>query len=450
MKINRDLKSFSRYLVPSIVGMVIAGSFSIIDTVFIGQASGEIGLAAVALTWPLLMLLQAFGSLFGAGGAVLISQRRGAGNRAGGQALFSQTVFLVLFAALILTGTTFPCLKPAMRLLGASEELLPTSLVYSQIMVGGLFFSMYITMCLEVMRNDGRPALAMWLLTAGLFGNVLLDWLFVIRFHFGAAGAAIATIISQGISGVLGTAYFRSRLTELRLTRAALVPDRRLIKEIVMTGIPVFGNMLSIIAMLFMHNMQALRYGAVDGLAAYTAISALESLGSMLMTGIAGGVQPLAAMMYGSGRRRRQNRFGNYGYAAAFVLGVGLMLFSFATHGVIPCWMGLTGEAAQLASRGIVLSATAFLLLGVIRVAGFYYQATGNLAKSSWLIYGDTFIALPLCLYTLPPVLGMDGVWLAMPVSRILLGLLLAYFWFGVKRQPEKFRPTAKQAADCR
>ena len=88
--------------------------------------------------------------------------------------------------------------------------------------------------------------------------------------------------------------------------------------------------------------------------------------------------------------------------------------------------------------RGILLSAPAFLLLGVIRVAAFYYQSTGAIAKSSFLIYGDSFAALPLCIFTLPLWLGMDGVWLAMPVSRILLMMLLLYFWFGMKRYREK------------
>ena len=101
--------------------------------------------------------------------------------------------------------------------------------------------------------------------------------------------------------------------------------------------------------------------------------------------------------------------------------------------------MGLAdGEARDLAMRGILLSAPAFLLLGVIRVAAFYYQSTGAIVKSSLLIYGDSFAALPLCIFTLPLWLGMDGVWLAMPVSRILLMMLLLYFWFGMKRYREK------------
>ena len=204
-------------------------------------------------------------------------------------------------------------------------------------------------------------------------------------------------------------------------------------KKILLTGLLIFGNMLSIIAMLYMHNAQSLKYGGVDGLAAYAVASTIEWLGSLLMTGIACGMQPLSAGMHGAGKFKRQNRFGNYGYRTAFVTGILLMLFSFAVHGAAPGWMGLAdGTAAgSLAARAIMLSAPAFLFLGVIRVAGFYYQSTEQIGVSSWLIYGDSFLALPLCLYTLPLAFELNGVWLAMPVSRVLLAALLLYFWFG-------------------
>ena len=438
-KMIKDLNLFYKYVTPSIIGMVIGGSYAIVDTIFIGQASGKNGLAAVAVTWPLVMLLMAFGSLVGAGGAVLLSQSRGAGDSRRGESIFAQTVFLVAVLSIMLTAFSFPVLEELLIWVGANGELMPVSLKYSQILTGGLFLAIFMTMCLEIIRNDGRPVLSMLLMVIGLGGNIILDWVFVFYFKQGAVGAAIATVISQGITCVLGTIYFCSPLTELRFSRAIFHPVWSEIKEICITGLPIFGNMLSIIAMLYMHNAQSLRYGNVDGLAAYTVVSALEALGSMLMTGIAGGIQPLTAAMHGARKYKRQNRFGNYGYYSAFALGVVLMLFSFAMHKVMPGWMGLSaGDAQQLAMRGIMLSAPAFLFLGVIRVAAFYYQSTGNIAKSSWLIYGDSFIALPLCIYILPVFLGMNGVWLAMPVSRVLLMGLVLYFWFGMKKNANR------------
>ena len=410
-----DQLLFWKYVTPSIFGAVIGGSFAIVDTIFIGLAGGKNALAATAVTWPLVMLLQAFGFLVGSGGAVLIAQSRGAGEMEKAQKVFSQTLFLVVVWSIL---------------------LMPISLRYAQILTAGVFFSIFMSMCLEVIRNDGHPALSMLLMVSGLLCNILLDWVFVFLLGFGAVGAAIATVFSQGGACLLGVLYFCSPLTGLRFSRKSLHPEAKECGTILWTGLPIFGNMFSIIAMLYMHNAQSLRYAGIDGLAAYTVISSLEALGSMFMTGIAGGIQPLSASMYGAGKHKRQRRFGNYGYWFAFASGIILMLFSFAMHKVIPGWMGLSsGKAQMLAQEGILLSAPAFLLLGVIRVAAFYYQATGKIVKASWLIYGDSFLALPICIFTLPLWFGMNGVWLAMPLSRLLLMGLLLYFWFGMKQE---------------
>ena len=431
-----DQLLFWKYVTPSIFGAVIGGSFAIVDTIFIGLAGGKNALAATAVTWPLVMLLQAFGFLVGSGGAVLIAQSRGAGEMEKAQKVFSQTLFLVVVWSILLTLLTFPFLRMFLTVLGATDVLMPISLRYAQILTAGVFFSICMSMCLEVIRNDGHPALSMLLMVSGLLCNILLDWVFVFLLGFGAVGAAIATVFSQGGACLLGVVYFCSPLTRLRFSRKSLHPEAKECGTILWTGLPIFGNMFSIIAMLYMHNAQSLRYAGIDGLAAYTVISSLEALGSMFMTGIAGGIQPLSASMYGAGKHKRQRRFGNYGYWFAFASGIILMLFSFAMHKVMPGWMGLSsGKAQMLAQEGILLSAPAFLLLGVIRVAAFYYQATGKIVKASWLIYGDSFLALPICIFTLPLWFGMNGVWLAMPLSRLLLMGLLLYFWFGMKQE---------------
>ena len=432
---RQEVKVLWTYIAPSIVGALIAGSFSIVDTIFIGHGMGKIGLAAVALTWPPVMLVNAAGSLLGAGAAVLISQARGAGDESRARRVFGNLLTLQILVSLVLGAGMFIFCRPILELLGATPELLPTAMEYARVILLGSFICMFMTGCLEVVRNDGRPVLSMWLLVVGLLGNIFLDWLFIFVFDWGAEGAAAATVASQGFSGLCGLIYFLSPKTQLKWTLRTLVPAKETVRDISVTGLPIFGNMLSIIAMLFMHNFQSLRIGGVDGLAAYTLVAAVESVGSMMMTGLAGGIQPLVAKMYGGKKWRLQNRFGNYGYATAFATGVVMMLFSFAMRDVMPSWVGLSGEVAELAAHGILLSSPAFILLGVVRVAGFYYQSTGKITASSLLIYGDAFFALPLCLFVLPIWLGMDGFWLAMPVSRVILFAMLCWLWFGKNRE---------------
>ena len=435
MKLNKNVKMFMSYVIPSIIAMLIVGSYSIVDSVFIGQYNGNVGLAAVAITWPLIMLFGAVGDMLGTGAAVLISQARGAGNIKKARFFFANMMFLqVLFCFLLI----IPCivfLPDILILFGASEELLPISLMYVKVLIYGCLASMLTTGLISVVRNDGRPTFAMTIIVISLVLNIILDYLLIFVFDFGLAGAAWATLISQIVACIIGLAYFATKYTFLRYGLDMLKLNIIQAKEIIINGIPSLGNQLSIIAMLFLHNYQSMRYGGIDGLAVYTFIGAIESLGSLFMTGLSLGIQPLVAFLYGSRKYARQNAIGNMGYWFAFFSGIVLILVSFFGCNIFPAWFNLHGDVAKLAAHGLVISSTAFLLLGVVRVAGYYYQATGKIKASSLLIYGDAFFALPLCLFLLPIWFGLDGVWLAMPVSRILLFSFVCYLWWGKKQR---------------
>ncbi len=429
-KLNKNTKLFLSYVLPSMIGMLIVGSYSIIDTIFIGRSSGELGLASVAVTWPLVMLFGAIGDMFGTGAAIIIAQSRGSGNIKHARRIFGNMLYLqILFSLGLMAGIYFN-LPKILVLFGAKPELMSGAVSYSTILIFGSTACMLMMAVSSVIRNDGRPVLSMWLTIIGLLLNIVLDYIFIFTLNGGIIGAAYATVVSQAFIAVAGLCYFALPCTDLRFGADMLGFSFQHMRQITINGIPSLGNQLSIIAMLFFHNYQSLKYGSIDGLAAYTFIGTVESLGSLLMTGLSLGVQPLVAYLYGRKNFRRQNIMGNMGYYTAFVLGILLMFVSFAGHNIFPAWFNLNGQAAQLASHGLIISSTAFVLLGVIRVAGYYYQATGKISASSLLIYGDAFFALPLCLFTLPLWFGLDGVWLSMPLSRVILFAYVCYLWF--------------------
>ena len=305
---NKNARLFLSYVLPSMVGMLIVGSYSIVDTIFIGWSAGELGLASVAVTWPLVMMFGAVGDMLGTGAAIIIAQSRGSGNlRLARLSLGNMLVWQVLFSLLMMTVVN--CfLTDILRLFGATDELMPGAVRYSRILIYGNLAYMLVTGVLAVIRNDGRPVLSMWLMVGGLLLNIVMDYVFIFPLGGGVAGAAYATVTAQMLIAVAGLAYFFTRKTALRFDRQMFKLKPKYLKNIVVSGFPSLGNQLSIIAMLFFHNYQALKYGRVDGLAAYTFIGAVESLGSLLMTGLALGVQPLVAYLYGGGRHRRHYR----------------------------------------------------------------------------------------------------------------------------------------------
>ena len=284
---NKNARLFLSYVLPSMVGMLIVGSYSIVDTIFIGWSAGELGLASVAVTWPLVMMFGAVGDMLGTGAAIIIAQSRGSGNlRLARLSLGNMLVWQVLFSLLMMT--VVKCfLTDILRLFGATDELMPGAVRYSRILIYGNLAYMLVTGVLAVIRNDGRPVLSMWLMVGGLLLNIVMDYVFIFPLGGGVAGAAYATVTAQMLIAVAGLAYFFTRKTALRFDLQMFKLKPKYLKNIVVSGFPSLGNQLSIIAMLFFHNYQALKYGRVDGLAAYTFIGAVESLGSLLMTGLA-------------------------------------------------------------------------------------------------------------------------------------------------------------------
>lgn len=182
---GRDLKLFFQYVTPSMAGMLIAGIYSIVDTFFVGIALHEPGLAAVTLTWPITMLVFAFGDMIGTGAAIIIAQKRGAGDNSAADHAFSGMIGLELAAGILLPLAVIPCTKPLLTALGATPELLPGAFAYTAIFIGGGLFPMLTSGLLAAVRNDGHPMLAMLLVSTGLISNIILDFLLVWVFPFG-------------------------------------------------------------------------------------------------------------------------------------------------------------------------------------------------------------------------------------------------------------------------
>jgi len=427
---TRDRRDFFAYVLPATVGMVVAGSFGIVDTFFVGQATGKVGLAATALMWPVGMVLVAFGGLAGTGGGILVTQAKAAGEAAKAQRIFSTTLAIMLGMSGVIMAVAYVAMPAIVRLLGATSELAPLSLAYGRVYACGTLFTLLLELSLDMVRNDGHPRISMGILIAALVVNFVLDWLFIVVLGLGVKGAAWATVISQAVGSIGGIVYFSSSLTALRIRlREILALDFGAIRDILATGLPMFGTVVSLVAMLYMQNAQALRYGGVDALAAYTVVSTVMSVALLLLDGIANGMQALVAQTHGAGEFDRQRRFGRYGCAMASVFGVAMLLAAIAFSGALPRLLGLGCDVVPLARRAILLSSAALLPLGVLHVSRAYWQATERVGAANLLVYGDAFAALPLLLFTLPLLFGLDGVWLAYPASRFLMLVPLVWCW---------------------
>ncbi|MDO4628248.1 MAG: MATE family efflux transporter [Planctomycetia bacterium] len=431
-----DLHQFFRYTIPTMFFMFVGGLYNIADGIFVGKATGETGLAACLVTFPIYCVLFALGDMIGVGGAILIARYRGEGRPEMANRIYSAIfgLVLLLYVGLLVIYALFG--REILIFSGATPEILPLSAQYFGIVMVGCF-PMLLWVCLaSVLRSDDRPSLSSWLMVLGAVGNIILDYVFIMRWGYGVPGAAIATVVAECFPLICGFFYFFSPYCRLKFQFRDMFPSWHDAWEICRCGIPSFGAQSAVAVMLLCHNLQALRWGGDVALAAYASICMIESLASMIMQGIASGLQPLVSYYYGARDFVRNRRFLRYGLVFSFLVGVLGALFSVLVCKTLPLFMGLEGETAEIATRGLLISAPAFLGIGIVKTGSYYYQATERIVAASILIYGDCII-LPLCLFLLPFVFGLDGVWMAMAVSRFILVvilILLAIFpWFRKK-----------------
>ena len=426
-----DTRQFYRYVIPSMLVMFVAGLYSIVDGIFIGQATGSVGLAACAVTWPLFCVIFGTADLIGVGASILISQNQGARKPRRANIAFSQMVGLSVLASLLIPLVMIPLMYPILAFCGSSPDLIDLSYSYMAIVLAGSFTTILWGSLAAAMRNDQQPILAMWLSCLGVLANILFDYLFVMVFRWGLPGAAWATIVAELFPLLAAVMYFRSSKTHLTFYWRYTIPVWHWTWKILKYGTPSLGGSLAVSAMLLFHNWQAAAYGGgAAGLAIYAVIATAESLVSMVMQGLASGVQPLASYIHGTGDHRRNMRIAHLGIVFSLVLGGVGVLFSVSMCTTLPTLMGLTGQTAELATHGLLLSAPAFLVLGLVRFGCSFFQSTDKIAAANVLTYGDYCVVLPACLFLLPLWLNLDGVWLAMPVSRFILTVLLGFFWW--------------------
>ena len=432
-----DGKLFFRYVIPSMISMLTAGVYTLVDGLFVGWGAGYTGLAAINVAFPLSLLIVACGEMIGTGGAVNIALARGRGSRRAADRFFGNSLALVVPATL-LTLLLIPVLDPVLIVFGAAPELLPAAREYGLITLGGGFFLMAAVALVAAMRNDRAPGSAMLVMVAGLAANIVLDWLFVIVLAGGVAGSAWATVLSQALCFALAAGYYLGGYSNFRFRRENFRIRIPVVRQIAAAGLPSFGVQLSAAAVILLHNRQALFYGGVAAVAAYSIISYIETVILMLQQGVGLGIQPVVGYLHGAEETGRRNRMMGMGVASAVAIGIAGLLLSAGGRRLIPELFNATGEVAVLAAQGLLVSALVYPFLGFQKVSEACFLSMDRAGKASLLVYLDCCVVLPLALLVLPLGFGLDGIWAAMPAAALVMsGVALALWTLGDRKAAE-------------
>lgn len=415
------LGSLLRFACPTIVMMVIMSLYTMVDGAFVSRFAGTAALSAVNIVYPALSAVLAVGIMLATGGSAIIARKLGEGNVAQARQDFTFTVLVGAGAGLLLMALGLLFLDPMLHMLGAgSGELyalcraytLPLLFSTAPCMVAMLFQSLFVT--------AGRPIMGLVVTAIGGVANIVLDYIFIVLLNMGIAGAALGTGIGYSIPAAYGLLYFSlSRRGTLYFVRTRFA-GRMLLQSCANGSSEMVTNLATAVT-TFLFNQQMLRYVGEDGVAAVTIVLYTQFLLTAVYLGYSTGTAPVFSYNFGSGDTAQLKRLFRMSLAAILVASAATFALAMPLAGPIVSLFALPGNPVyDLGIYGFRLFAISFLFTGLSIFASSFFTALSDGRTSAVISLMRTFVFLMLLLWLLPLWLGVDGIWLAVPLAELL------------------------------
>lgn len=417
---------FKKMLVPTFLGMLFMSAVTAIDGIFIGHGVGANGVAAVNIVVPIYLIMSGLGLMVGVGCSVVSSihvsrKKIHVANINITQAMVFTSVVTLLFTVLVML---FP--RHTARLLGASNTLMPQVVDYLQWIMPCFTLEMWSLIGLFVIRLDGSPKYAMWCNIIPSALNVVLDWLFIFPLQMGVKGASIATSISISVGGLMTLAYFlfwrkTMHLVPLKVSVKSMLLLGRNVAYQCKIGLSSLMGELTLAVFIFIGNVVFMQYLGDAGVGAFGIACYYAPFFFSMGNAIAQSAQPIISYHYGVGQWsevRQAKRL--LLYTSAIVGIVVTLLFVFIPQWLVSLFVDAQSEAGGIAILGFPYFATGIIFFIVnVAVIG-YYQSIEQVKRASLLVCLRGFVLLIPCFMLLPKLLGVNGIWLSMPVTEAL------------------------------
>lgn len=421
-------KRLLRFVMPSVMMIICTSVYGIVDGFFVSNYVGKTPFAAINLIMPLLMGLGTIGFMIGAGGSAIVSKTMGEGKEELANQYFSMLVWVALGLGTVLSVLVFILIRPITLAFGAEGELLENCVVYGRILlcVMPAFILQFVFQSFFITAE--KPGLNLQIQLAAGVANGILDYLFIVVFSWGLAGAALATAAGQVIGGVVPVFYFiRKNDSRLRLARARF--EKGILAKALANGSSEMVTNLSVSIVSILYNFKLMMAAGEDGVAAYGIIMYVNIVFMAIFLGYAIGSAPVVGFHYGAGNHDElRNMFRK---SIVLMAGAGIVMFGIAELTAVPLVMIFAGYdegLMELTVHGFRLYAISFLMMGVNVWASAFFTALGNGVVSAAISFCRTLVFQVIVIFILPLILGMDGIWLGVGAAELLaLGVSIVF-----------------------
>lgn len=412
-------KLYFKYFFPTMCAALSTSVYILFDTIFIGQGVGSKGLTALNISLPIYSIYFGTGLLIGIGGSTLMSIEKGRGRLDKANKIFTLSFILGLILAIIYCIIGFVFLEEIALILGATKEIMPFVKEYMVVVVIGTIPFVMGSVMAPFIRADKAPKKAMFAVIFSGFLNIILDYIFVFPLNMGMRGAAIATVFSYTISCLILLTHLLSKNNTLRFKKDFY--KLSYITRIFKCGLPSLFIEVSLGFIIFIFNIQILKIIGDDGVTAYSIISNTGIIAVALFNGISQTIQPLISINMGANLKERADKLRNLGLSTALVIGVAFFILCIVfPESIVRIFVKPTDTVLAIAINSIRIYSTAFIIMGINMVSGAYFQSI-ELAKESFIIaFCRGLLFVSICVFILPLFLGINGVWLSVPIGELL------------------------------
>ena len=434
---ERIRKLLVQYAVPAIIAMTASSLYNMVDSIFIGHGVGALAISGLALTFPLMNLAAAFGSLVRVGAATLVSMRLGQRDYETAQRILGNVVVLNLIIGISFGLLTLVFLDPILYFFGASDATIGYAREYmSVILWGNVVTHMYLGLN-AVLRAAGHPRKAMYATILTVTINAILDPLFIFGFGWGIRGAAIATVLAQILALVWQFRIFSDRNELLHFRRGIYRLKGKIVRNVLAIGMSPFLMNLAACFIVILINKGLKEYGGDLNIGAYGIVNRLGFFFVMIVMGINQGMQPIAGYNYGARQFDRVDRVLKLTIiGATCVTTLGFLIGELAPRLAVSVFTD-DPELVRLSAEGMRIVFFCFPIIGFQMVTTNFFQSIGMAGKAIFLSLSRQLLFLMPGLIFLPRIFdeltpwdGSWGVWCSMPLSDFLASLVAGVMLF--------------------
>lgn len=431
-------KRLLRFTFPTIIMMIFSSIYGIVDGFFVSNFAGKTPFAAVNFIMPFLMILGAFGFVFGTGGSAIVSKTLGEGYAKKANSLFSMITYISIIVGVLLAAIGIVLIRPIAAALGAEGEMLELCVIYGRIILVALPAFMLQMEFQSFFVTAEKPSLGLLTTVAAGVANMVLDALFIAVFRWGIVGAAFATAISQVVGGLLPILYFSCKNKSLlRLTKFKF-DGRALLKTCTNGSSELMTNIsMSVVGMLY--NIQLMKYAGENGVAAYGVLMYVSFVFQSVFIGYIVGMAPIVGFHYGA---RNDTELKSLLKKSVTLISIASVLMFFAGELLgkpfSVLFVGYDSELLSLTSYAFSIFSFAFLFSGFSIFGSSFFTALSDGLTSALISFLRTLVFQVAAIIIFPLVWDIDGIWWSIVAAEVM-AVLVTLFFLIIKRKKYKY-----------